>query len=551
MLVAWLGGGTALRHWRSWQAAGSLRTAEKLMNEGMWSESARVLGEASLKAPDDPDVMRAIAQFQMRVQASPEDAIQTLKKLVAQGVANKDDLLNLARSELQRGDLEATQDALNLLPPSERAGSEAATLDAIMLKQAGQHGKAEAMLRSAVSAVSPDEESRFKMALLDYAQPFAAVHLRGHQQMWDLARGGPGVISSRALILLAADPALSKQEAAELERLTRDSNGPERFAALGAWLKTVPAERESVLDRETTRASSAGKEAKLRFAKWLADLNEHERLLKFIPPESEVKAADFPPPLLMLKLDALAKTHRWDDLRRLLGPALEKTLGAVLFNLWHARLAVEQGDKEASALQHLELALKSAKGARDGFEDVLQAAVFSEQHDFKHLAAEFYQEAAARSTAPLERLAMMEKALALRSRLGDTSAMLGLATELARLTPGNAANAFRADYLALLAGESMEIIAARVMDSSVEAGSEAEERLLLLRALSAYRLRQSPPSHAALRSIKAASWSPGHRAVLAAMIAIGGDQAAAFQIAERIPESLLLPEETRLLALAK
>jgi hypothetical protein len=105
--------------------------------------------------------------------------------------------------------------------------------------------------------------------------------------------------------------------------------------------------------------------------------------------------------------------------------------------------------------------------------------------------------------------------------------------------------------LALLAGESLEVIAARIVESHAEAGSEAEGRLLLLRALSAYRLRQSPPLHAALRGIKAAAWPPGLRAVLAAMIAIGGDQAAAFQIAERIPESLLLPEETRLLALAK
>ncbi|MFZ2281430.1 MAG: hypothetical protein WAW39_26760 [Prosthecobacter sp.] len=551
LFAAWLGGSTVMRHWRSWQAAGSLRIAEELMSRGMWSESARVLSEASLKAPNDPDVIRAIALFQMRVQTSPEDAIQSFKRLVAQGAADKDDLLNLARSELKRGDLDAAHEALNLLPPAERAGPEAAMLDAIMLKQAGEHGKAATKIRTALSEVSPDAESRFKTALLDYTQPYAAVHLRGRQQMWDLARDTHGAIKSRAVILLAADPALTTREAAELERLTRDSPGPERFAALGAWLKGAPAERESVLDRETTRAASAGNDAKILLAEWLAELNEHERLLKFIPAENEVTAAELAPPLLKLKLDALAQTHRWDELRRLLGPAMERTLGGVVFNLWHARLAVEQAAGEVAARQHLELALKSAKGAKDGLEDVIGAAAFSDQHDFKHLAAEFYQAAASLATAPMVRLAMMEKALTMHSRLGDTSAMLGLAAEIARLTPGNDWNAFRADYLALLAGKSMEVIAARIVEIRMEPGSEAEGRLLLLRALSAYRLRQPPSLHAALRGIKAGAWPPGLRAVLAAMIAVGGDQAAAFQIAERIPESLLLPEETRLLALAK
>jgi hypothetical protein len=69
--------------------------------------------------------------------------------------------------------------------------------------------------------------------------------------------------------------------------------------------------------------------------------------------------------------------------------------------------------------------------------------------------------------------------------------------------------------------------------------------------MAAYRLRQPLALPAALKSAETSSWPVGQRAVLAALIAASGDQAAAFRLAERIPASLLLPEEARLLALAQ
>jgi hypothetical protein len=50
---------------------------------------------------------------------------------------------------------------------------------------------------------------------------------------------------------------------------------------------------------------------------------------------------------------------------------------------------------------------------------------------------------------------------------------------------------------------------------------------------------------------KATTWSPGERAVLASLLAKAGEAARAFQLVEKLPAALLLPEEAAYAKLAR
>jgi hypothetical protein len=146
---------------------------------------------------------------------------------------------------------------------------------------------------------------------------------------------------------------------------------------------------------------------------------------------------------------------------------------------------------------------------------------------------------------------MLERALAMHTDARDGTAMLKVARLLSELTPGNEANTFLADYLSLLLGESIEIIAARVEGTPGKAlDAVTGRKRVFLSAIAAHRLQQ-PVRLAVLKELQATVWPAGQRAVLAALIAASGDQEAAFRLGERIPASLLLPEEARMLNLAQ
>lgn len=94
------------------------------------------------------------------------------------------------------------------------------------------------------------------------------------------------------------------------------------------------------------------------------------------------------------------------------------------------------------------------------------------------LAGTFYEEIAdkQKASAP-NRAALLEKPFAQHAEARNTSAMLGGARQVAELSPNNRPAVFRADYLALLVGESLEVVADKTRADTWDA---ANERLLVL-----------------------------------------------------------------------
>lgn len=546
-ITLWLGGRPAMRWWHSKQAGEFLTAARAEMERNEWSEAARWIREASQIAPEDPAVVRAIADFQIRTHSHPSDVVQTLQRLSGTQDAAHEDIAKLARAQVDLGSHEAARKTLALLPEDNPHAAEA---DAYLLKMEKRDSEADARLRTALTTGNSDAKTLLKLAILDLKQPQPDIHQRGRNSLWRMAQED-GVNAVDAISILAADTSLTATEAGRLFGIVEASHqaGEElRYSVLTAMLRLRPEEREAILNHETQSASSADEPRRLALARWLSSLHEHQRLLAILP--SELKWKDMPADKALLKLEALAQAGQWNDLRKVLDHDLEKVVGSVSFNLWQAKVVSAQNGGAPRVQQHLNLAFDATGRGQDS-QSAVQVAETAEKLGAPDLAVAFYHSTSAHVSSPLLRIALLEKAYALHHHARDTHAMLQVAAEVADLTPGNQANAFRADYLALLAGESIELAARRVDEAQALTDAAASSRILFLKAMAAYRLHAPPQKLEALKKLQNLTWEPGHRAVLAAMLTAQGDEAAGFQMAEKISTTLLLPEEKKFLALAR
>ena len=554
VVAFWAGSGFLAQRFREWRVSAPLDEAEILMDRMDWGAAATRLREAMSIAPNSPAVIRAVLDFQRRTHATPGDVIQTLKKLSDSGDWKMADMLSLAEAEFARGAHETARKTLATMPEAERSTNPAViALEARMLKKEQRHADAETRMRTALTAAPTDAMSSFKLALLNLKQPHPGMQAQGRTELWNIARAG-GESAPVAARVLASDALLTGAQADELLRLA-DGMSTEsqetRLTVLTRLIRLRPQEKDAILDEEARRLAADDDAGRLRFAQWLAVTHEHERALGFLPSEQSVKEGDLPVGLLQVRLEAFVSLRRLDEARLLLDkPGVREKLGMVGFRLWQARLSAAQGDATDAVRQHLKMAFDAASAEEDAASS-LQTARIAEQLEQPGMAALFYQKMAERTSSPAGRLELLEKALAMHTDARDSTAMLQAARLLSEQTPGNEANAFLADYLSLLLGESIEVIAARVEGTPGKAlDAVTGRKRVFLSAIAAHRLRQ-PMRLAVLKELQATVWPAGQRAVLAALIAASGDQEAAFRLGERIPASLLLPEEARMLNLAQ
>lgn len=131
----------------------------------------------------------------------------------------------------------------------------------------------------------------------------------------------------------------------------------------------------------------------------------------------------------------------------------------------------------------------------------------------------------------------------------NTAILLEASRKLRELSPGSTVFADRLAYLRLILGVEMETVtlSSQTDESSVRAMvTVAMERVpaALLGALAAYRLGDLESVKTHLGALPDPSSLPaGQRAVAAGLLALAGRPDRAFQIAEKVPDALLLREE--------
>jgi len=546
------------RYFRQAEAESQVALARAALEHQAWEEALRHAGAALQMQPSHGAALHVAADAFNRLGGHPDEVVDLLSKAEEAGQTQPEIDLMLAQAHLRRGDLPAAQTALSDVPPEARGSWLATEVEATLLLAQGREPAMAALLRERLEAAPAAPGAAFRLAVLDLNDPAPARRAAAKDRLMQEARAG-SEHTPKAVHLLLQLPDLQATEALELAEAARQLPEPSRtelrYAALGAVLRLeVPAQRTVLLSAEEANVAKLGPEAAFRYVLFLATNREHERMLAFIETHRKDLARSNLAQLLQLELEALSQTRQWSLVAEKLKSPAASRLEPWSRHLWHACT----GAAEASPnLQHVTLSLQAAFQATERGRHTSHAlyiadtAVLLGQHDFAITCYEVLLESA---KLPAQRITLLEKVCAIDTP--ETATRLRFARQLADLTPGHYANAFRSFYLELLTPAPLDEIggiALRLDQMAVSNPGETQAaQQHLLWAMIMYRREQKSGLEKELSGLEhAVPWPPGQRAVIAGLLAYASQTARAFQVAEKVPAVLLLPEERQMLELAQ
>ncbi|MCB1209404.1 MAG: hypothetical protein KDK97_08765 [Verrucomicrobiales bacterium] len=550
LVLAW-GGRAAIDGTKHWYGQRKALQALDYLKKGDVSKAHGLVVEASQYAPDQPDVVRASAEFLIQIKQDPRNVAVLLSKLRTEGVATVSDLLKLGRAELELGDRAAAKEVYADIPEIDRDRREPLELLAAIYRSEGKLAESERALRKALEMEPDDPECLLRLSMLDYGNTFPEIHRRARERLWLIAKGEDAT-ALQAIHFLAEDKDLSAKEAEELLKVVVDHPShteAHRLEVVSATIRAAPQTRDAIMDREIAAVKSKGPLEMLPVLRWLHEEKQFARILKAVPVNIAVKSRE----LFPIVAQALGEESRWADLKRLITSAQSLPVSRARMNAWLAEAETHLNPDDVASVQQLIVqSIIGAEQSRD-YGALMAAAVVAEKSGNWSLAAR-----AARTIAdadPRLQLPMLEKVLEMRTRDRDSAGILSAASELAELRPGNTVYESRLNYVRLVTGQEMEIAAAGIdkLEGSGAAGSPpGQVPTALLRALEAYRFGDLQRVAAELQAVPdAGRLDAGLRAVHAGLLSLTGQVGRAYGMAEQIPSVLLLDEEAAFLARAR
>lgn len=526
-----------------WRVRHHLEHARSAMTLSAWVPAAAALADARGILPAHAEVLRMTATFLDETNSDPHLLLQTLRQLEQAGHAEEGDALMHIRALIAAQRHEEARKEFETLKPVQRGLPDALLIEARLLRDEGNEKAAhERALRA--HAMRPDDaDAALALAISQSWNTPYEVQSAAIKRLWNMAEGHtPAALG--AIQHLASQPYVTLPQAerllllAEAHALCRPAT---RLATVSAILRKAPERRAAMLDAEVARYRGSKIGDLTQAAFWLAAETEHGRLLEICPLRLALESQDLFPIVAL----SLAQQQKWQELRRLLTE--ERVPAAkVRINVWLAWAdGFLQPDLKNARLQ-LESAITQARKTTNR-EVIMSAAHVAEIHGMWDLALECYAFCAVSGTGT--ELPLLEKAFVIARQQADAHGMLVIAHRLHEVRPTSAVFAERVSYLGLLLGLEMEAILP-LLKPGAQAGSPSMRALLA--ALAAHRFQDVAAVRAALVGVtEPAIFQPGERAVYAGLLALTGQTAAGFQIAEKIPEPLLLEAEKRFWKLAK
>lgn len=539
----WLVGEKTILWGRSLVAGHYARKAQEKIQVKDWPGAARQIAQARSILVNDSAVLRAYADFLIGTGSDNLSLLQVLRLLDSQGKMKSEERVHIAKVLISLGRTDDARMEFDKLSEADRLQPASLEVLSHIYRAEGRHAEADILLRRALLSSPDDPDTRLKLAILDHENTFSEVQQRARREMWALAERQDD-IGLQALEQLTLKAQVTGEEAARLQELVlaHPHAAPWlRYAALSARLRARPQDRETVIRGEIERIRGQGVEQMAPALTWLLQEKEAALVLKLLPEEMALKAG----PLLHIYLLAQSETGNWETVDSLLNSQRVLPVTQTFVHAWKARVANQQDKGVQAVRHHLEAAFSNTNGGQDEAPARMTAEI-TEQMGQWDLAAQFYNDIA--MLHPLSRGPMLEKVYEAGLRNRDTDTVLKAAGQLAELYPDNRIYLHRHLYLQLLAGVNLEKVSL-VIDSLPRRGDEPMQPVL--RALAAYRLGNAVRLREALAKESSTTETPsGPRGVLAGLLAASGNVSAGFQMAEKIPGVLLLPEEIRFLARA-
>ncbi|WP_395749992.1 hypothetical protein [Prosthecobacter sp.] len=504
--------------------------------------------DACAWAPQDVEVIRVVIDYLKITKSDPSTLAQQLKLLAEKQPLTPDEVVLLGRSLIAvRKTAEARTLYEKMVPGG---GSSPASLELLseLLDAEGHTAESAEIMRRSSQLKTNTPEARLQLAVEDRNHIFPEVRQQARAELWNLAELDT-VVGLAAADRLVVDPDLNIPEARRLLEIVEHhplKKLPDRLRVLSALMRLEPERRSAILDEEAARYRSDDKGNLIDLAHWLAQEKEYTRLLEIVPPNLAATSRS----LYVSMLEALYGQQRWQELKDLLKqkrPPVSDTLAAIWMADVESRLQPDLSESRRLLTAAIEVASAKLNG-----DELYAAGLLSERLGLHDLSLRAYSSLA--PLVPEKEIMFLQKAYEQAQLQKDGKALLVIARKLHDLRPSSAAFAERYDYLRLILGVEIETVTLATAHTASAEETNALDHISpeLLRALAAYRLGDNDSVKAQLHTLPdTKGLSAGQRAVIAGLLAQSGGVARAYQIAEKVPELLLLDEEKSFLNRAK
>jgi hypothetical protein len=511
--------------------------ARQAMERKDWASAAKYIRQAKEASPDDLALLRVMVDYLDKTGLDPAFQLQALIWLKEAGLQQPADVWIAGRACLRTGDMAAARALWEKLPTEVKDTPEALEFKAGILRQEGGEGQAQHLQQLAAQKAPDNPESAFKAAALDAESVYPEQSAAGMERLWAMTtRADAAGLATIRFLVARADLTLPQvQQLRALVGKHADAGLADELRVLSLVIRLDAAERANVINDMVERHRNASLEVKVVLARWLAEERELEPLARLVPWGTMQQSNE----LFPIAVQALAEAGRWQQMKELLKqralPMSEEGLA-----VWNALAASRLQPDLHEAQTQLQAAIKRA-AAGGSYGPVRAATQVAEDLELYDVAMEGYVLLAQPKAG--HELEMLEKCWETATRLGDSAQLLETARRQKALRPTSMLYAQRLDYLRLVRGVEMESVQSPAPDTVTQ---EVENLGIsaILTALKAYRLGDRQQAARALSTVQGvAKLSAGQRAVYAGLLALLGEPARAFQLAENISPRLLTAGE--------
>lgn len=546
VLGMWLGWEPAKAAVKTMMGRHHASAAMMAMKEKDWAEAFQSGFKARQWAPENLEVLHCLKDLLKQSNSDPAGLVQIFQQIEAQEKLGTEDLISLARAYLAASKPHESRAVHERLPEQVRKRSDVVSLLADILRAEGHQAEAQDLRKMAVQSAPESAEGTLSRAVEGIQGPFPEQRQAAREGLWQVARSS-GVEAMEAVTRLTIDPALTVAEAEELLRIVNGHPHQAihfRLGVVSALARLQPEKKKDYLVEEIRRFNEGAGSGDLQaIARWLALEKQHDLVIKLVPP----KLASSSRVLYPILAQSLAEESRWGELKTMLTTG-RPPVSPSRIAMWLAEAEAHLNSGSAEVRSQLQAALNHAR--RENNQAALLALVaMAEKHHQPEVAMQACFEAATGEDSVS--LQLLQKAEELARQLKDSDRLVEISRRLTELRPSSTVFAGRLVYLRLLLGLEIENAVSATEALSVNTTAD-DLPLPLLKTLADHRLGHSPLKESGLSSIENLErLPPGQRAVAAGLLQMAGRGEIAFQIAEKVPESLLLPEERTFLDKAR
>ena len=535
IVAGFIGWNPAKRSIRDAWARSHAREAIVALEADDMGHAIAELIDARKLSPEEPEVLHATIQYLKLAKGDRRELAYHLRLLATKRPLSNDDQLLYGSCLLELGRIDEARRVHAALSSDANSNPKALTLLAQLQAAEGQSAAAIESASKARLLDKQSPEARLQLAIENSRSSFPEYRNQSWIELWSLCQLPPpvGIAAARAILL---DARLTAEDAKRLLPIVEAHPHGDlaiRLDIVSALIGFFPDQKSKWVDQEVLRFETEKSGTLIEMAAWLASHGEHARLLKLIPPQ----LASSSKPLFTALIKGLAGEDRWQEMKQLL-TSQRPPVPNTLVSIWLADAESHLQPDMKESRRQLGFAIESAIAARE-LEELELAAKLSERLGMPDLALKGLLHLASSVEPRRTEFLLHTKKLAEHSK--NTPALLEAARALHELNPANKILAEELSYLRLLLGQEMEMV-----------HNQATQGQTLYKALAAYRLGdRSTLQNLMSMQPKSDGLSAGRRAVLSGLLAKTGQAAAAFQIAEKVPEALLLDEEVLFLKLAR